>query len=88
MKTPTQKKFRVIIIIKIPVGQSQLRYDKAYISSSRKQRSKQKKEASTIHPHHCSKILFQNEASHSNADVHVNACTFFSPFISVSKKKY
>ena len=27
-------------------------------------------------------------SSHSNADVHVNACTFFSPFISVSKKKY
>ena len=24
-----------------------------------------KKEASTIHPHHCSKVLFQNEDSHS-----------------------
>ena len=62
MKTPTQKHFcvRLIIInIKIPVGQSQPTVGQ-YSRNARK-----KKEASTIHPHHCSKILFQNEDSHS-----------------------
>ena len=33
------------------------------ISSSRNN-ARKKNEASTIHPHHCSKILFQNEDSH------------------------
>ena len=66
MKTPTQNNFRVIIIIKIPVGQSQptVRQNvSAEVGTLEKK--KEKKEASTIHPHHCSKILFQNEDSHS-----------------------
>jgi len=33
--------------------------------SSSSRNAREKKEAPTIHPHHCSKILFRNEDSHS-----------------------
>ena len=71
MKTPTQKKNLGLYytIIKIPVGQSQSTVQpngttKRISSSSMVATLEIKKEASTIHPHHCSKILFQNEDSH------------------------
>jgi hypothetical protein len=55
----------VIIIVKIPVGQSQPTVRQNVSAAVGTLEKKKKKEASTIHPHHCSKILFQNEDSHS-----------------------
>ena len=65
MKTPTQKIFfgcdsSLFIIIKIPVGQSQ-----PTVRHSSSRNAREKYTAPMIHPHHCSKILFQNEDSHS-----------------------
>ena len=53
----------------VPVGSNgrhlaSLYYKKPTVSSSSRN-ARNKKEVSTIHPHHCSKLLFQNEDSHS-----------------------
>ena len=68
MKTPTENNFRVTHHYhhqKYRLVNPNLRYDKTYHQQYVGTPEKKKIEASTFHPHHSSKILFQNEDSHS-----------------------